>query len=501
MALLGGLAIKANEKPKSELSLLPTHNYVSKPPPFIPGNEVLLVGLAQHLGRGITQENSNDALKLKSAGKPLLLKDSNGLIHKSNEINIAWRKIYLTKPRTYERKVIGPFASFESAQKVASSITRENFSVQIAHPDDWEVWLPKDVPIQNDIQSTTKVQQVSFLIKPVLQTRNGEYLLNGPVSINSSDGLIWKGGVYLGPFSLKPDAYGTWTFVEHVPLERYLLGVVPHEIGSRVPSAALAAQSVLARTWALANSQRFFIDGYHLCSNTQCQVYKNPDKASNRIKKAISKTSRKILLFQKKPINAFYHATNGGVMGSAQEAWAMNALPYLVAKLDGSSTWTKAFKLPLTNKKMLRNFLSSRAGSYGKDHSLFRWNRTFTARDLKEALAKAIPDKQILLPQSVKVLQRGISGRVIKLEISGTNNDSLFILSLDNIRRILPGLPSTLFIVDEIEKGVWKFIGGGFGHGAGMSQAGAIELAEMGWTEKQILMHYYPGARYGSLTY
>ena len=117
--------------------------------------------------------------------------------------------------------------------------------------------------------------------------------------------------------------------IEEVPLERYLLGVVPYEIGSGAPKAALAAQAVLARTWALANSHRFSIDGYHLCSDTQCQVYKDPRRASERVRNAISNTSGKYLTWKKKPIHAVYHASNGGVMASGNEAWAMTPLPYL----------------------------------------------------------------------------------------------------------------------------------------------------------------------------
>ena len=72
-------------------------------------------------------------------------------------------------------------------------------------------------------------------------------------------------------------------------------------------------------------------------------------------------------------------------------------------------------------------------------------------------------------------------------------------LKLDDIRRVLRELPSTLFVVKEIKEGKWLFSGGGFGHGAGMSQSGAIELANNGWTTKQILAHYYPKTKYGFL--
>ena len=97
-------------------------------------------------------------------------------------------------------------------------------------------------------------------------------------------GLRWQGGVFAGPFRLQADASDRWTLVEQVPLERYLLGVVPHEIGAGSPPAALAAQAVLARTWALRNRQRFAVDGYHLCADTQCQVYGDPRQAGAAVR-------------------------------------------------------------------------------------------------------------------------------------------------------------------------------------------------------------------------
>ena len=66
-------------------------------------------------------------------------------------------------------------------------------------------------------------------------------------------------------------------------------------------------------------------------------------------------------------------------------------------------------------------------------------------------------------------------------------------LRLDAIRRTLRQLPSTLFVVRQQAPGLWLFDGGGFGHGAGLSQAGAIDLASRGWSRQQILEHYYPG--------
>merc|ERR1712138_363550 len=197
--------------------------------------------------------------------------------------------------------------------------------------------------------------------------------LKGPISLQAPDGLLWENGIYFGPFSIQADAYGSWTLVEHVPIERYLHGVVPYEIGASSPSAALAAQAVLARTWAVANSHRFKVDGYNLCSDTQCQVYKDPSKANQKIKMAIKKTSGKILTWNKNPINTVYHATNGGVMASVDEAWSINQVPYLQMRLDGPKHWTRSVDLPLSNEKHLRSFLFSKSEAFGSDHPLFRW--------------------------------------------------------------------------------------------------------------------------------
>jgi SpoIID/LytB domain protein len=299
-----------------------------------------------------------------------------------------------------------------------------------------------------------------------------------------------------GPFRLQPDAYGSWTLLEQVPLERYLEGVVPHEIGAGSPAAALQAQAILARTWALANSHRFGIDGYHLCSDTQCQVYSDPRHAGTGVRQAIRATAGQVLQWQGQPISAVYHASNGGVMASAPEAWAMAPAPYLQAKPDGDQSWQQRVALPLTDAQAVRRLVQGGGGAYGAGHPLFRWSRTYTAAQLQQALA----GRSIGAVDAVSVQQRGPSGRVLTLRISGDGPGSPVDLQLDAIRRTLRRLPSTLFSPDAAGAGVWRFQGGGFGHGAGLSQAGAIDLARRGWPVQRILQHYYPGAALAPLS-
>jgi SpoIID/LytB domain protein len=295
--------------------------------------------------------------------------------------------------------------------------------------------------------------------------------------------------VYTGPFQLLEDAHGGWSLVEEVALERYLEGVVPHEIGAGAPAAAQAAQAVLARTWALRNRHRYTVDGYHLCADTPCQVYSDPSQVSARLRQAIAASRGQVLRYAGEPIHAVYHASNGGVAAGLEEAWDATAVPYLRPFADGDAAFARQVALPLPEAR-LAALLRSWPGVYGADHPRFRWQRRLTAARLAEALAAR--GEAVGTPRSLRVLERGPSGRVLALEIGGSTGT--VVLRRDGIRRSLRDLPSTLFQLTPAGPGAWMVEGGGFGHGAGLSQAGAIDLARRGWSSQRILQHYYPGA-------
>ena len=79
----------------------------------------------------------------------------------------------------------------------------------------------------------------------------------------------------------------------------------------------------------------------------------------------------------------------------------------------------------------------------------------------------------------------------MKLEINLVNPISKITLVKDDIRKALNFLPSNLFIIDKLNDNLWVFTGGGFGHGVGLSQSGAIEMAKIGYPYQKILKQYY----------
>ena len=479
---------------------LPTHRLIQAPPQVGLSGARLWVALEDHLGQGTTKTHSGKVLKLTSAGQPMRLVDGNGKEYQGTDLVISWRLAPLAAPVSLARDIAGPYASFESAERVAIAWRRLGVTAVVAHPGDWQVWAPFGSKTPEGLATTSWQTTVESSVQPVLQAADGGHTLKGPVLIDSPDGLRWKGGVYRGPFRLQPDAYGSWTLVEQVPLERYLEGVVPHEIGSGAPGAALAAQAVLARTWALANKHRFEIDGYHLCSDTQCQVYSDPRQASQNVRQAIQATSGNVLTWQGVPINAVYHASNGGVMADGTEAWSMAPVSYLKARIDGSPSWNESFALPLNTSSAVAMLLDEESGLHGTEHPRFRWTRRLADAELVQAIRPL--SANVSPPLRVTVVERGRSGRVLSLEIAGSGaEDQPVTLTLDGIRRRLRQLPSTLFVLNELNPGVWEFNGGGFGHGAGLSQAGAIDLAQQGWTTDRILSHYYPGTTLERLSF
>ena len=472
-------------------SLIPTHRSVPKPPQATA--ESLWVALDDHLGRGTRRDQSAPGLQLVSAGSaPLVLRSAAAPaapLAEDSALLIRWRLEPLLQPVKVSRLVAGPYASFESADRVAARWRARGINALVAHPGEWEVWVSDQAPPLDGVMTRPWRQTITSVVRPYLDGADGSQTFEGALVLEAPDGLRWRGGVMRGPFRLQPDAYGSWTFLEQVPLERYLEGVVPHEIGAGSPAAALQAQAVLARTWALANSHRFRIDGYHLCSDTQCQVYSDPRQAGTAVRQAIKATSGQVLQWQGQPISAVYHASNGGVMASAPEAWAMAPAAYLQANLDGTPAWHQAHALPL-DAEAVNGLLRGGVEAYGAGHPLFRWRRRYTAAQLKAALG----DSALGTINDLNVTERGPSGRALSLRISGNGPDSPVTLRLDSIRRRLRRLPSTLFVIEQVGPGLWQFQGGGFGHGAGLSQAGAIDLARRGWPLRRILSHYYPGA-------
>ena len=457
----------------------------------------LLIGLKQYLGAKSDSLSQKNNISFTTKSDFLKLHSFNGFKHKSKEVNIVFKKILLSSPFIIERLVFGPFASYESAQRQAVKLKEKGFEALVAYPKNWEVWIPADKNMPNK-KLKYKLIKKSYNTKivPYLVTEYSQQKLEGPIYISSSQDIRINDINYGKKFYLARDSYGTWTLIQKIKFDDYLKGVLPYEIGPNSPLEALKAQAVIARTWALYNSERFNIDNYHLCISTQCQVYKPTKLNYKNVHKAIKDTSDVIITYKNKPINSFYHGSNGGISASASESWKIEDYLYLNPMIDGSDTLKKSFKLPIKNRDELDKFLEfADKKVYGDKHSLFRWNKVLSNQVIQNSLLKnrLIENQSDLI--DLNIIDRGSSGRVTKLEIKLGSTKKPIVLVKDDIRRTLSFLPSNLFTINKLNDNLWLFKGGGFGHGVGLSQSGAIEMAELGFTYEQILNHYYQGTK------
>lgn len=258
-----------------------------------------------------------------------------------------------------------------------------------------------------------------------------------------------------------------------VPLEAYVAGVVAREMPDSYEPEALSAQAVAARTFAVYKSSLFSKEGCashagaDVCASSACcQGYTAVDetKYKNAVR-AAQETQGKIALFHAHPIRALYHASSGGHTENAENVYS-EALAYLRG-------------VPSPGEE---------------DYTRFQTETEMTIDDLRKAF-RAFPDMlfpdNVPLSEQLEVLSRSDTGRVTEMRVGLTG------MSGSDFRRAA-GLKSTLFEMEFTDNGV-RFRMTGYGHGVGMSQAGAQAMALSGKTHEEILSHYYTGISFSTL--
>ena len=275
--------------------------------------------------------------------------------------------------------------------------------------------------------------------------------------------LALDGRRYRGALELRHKGGGL-TAVNIVPVDDYLLSVVPEEMPVDWPAEAIKAQSVAARSFALASRGRHASEGYDLCTTTHCQLYTGTAAEKSASNAAIKATRGEVLMYGGKPIEALFHTDSGGMTENSEDVWGSH-VPYLRAAKD-----TPAKTMPWT-KTISRADLERKLAAKGHDIGKIR----------------SIALSPLAIGRSAK--DRTASGRVKTMTVKGTKGTVT--LSGTTWRSLL-GLKSTLFDA-KLAKDMVTFTGYGSGHGLGISQWGAERMAAKGKSYADILHHYYTG--------
>jgi len=302
----------------------------------------------------------------------------------------------------------------------------------------------------------------------VIKLKDGRINLGGygfpneSIELASSSPMEFDGKKFRGTFIIKKKK-GELLLINNVGLSRYLYGVLPAEVPPGWHSEALKAQAVAARTFAVNKKINNKNKDYDLNCTVLSQVYKGLDIEHEQTNRAVDKTEGEIISYRGKVIQAFFHANSGGKTASSEEVWG--------GKL---------------------NYLKAVDDRYAERGSHYTWEISMPPSEISEALSKkGIETGEIY---EIKVMDRSESGRVGKMNIVGSSGRK--ILKGKNFRSCLGvnNLRSTNFDVTR-DGGAFLFKGYGWGHGVGLSQEGAKEMAERGRSYKDIITHFYPGTK------
>jgi stage II sporulation protein D len=292
-------------------------------------------------------------------------------------------------------------------------------------------------------------------------------IYNLPIKLYSEEKLRINNNVYPGEIEVFSKDGKTISLVNIVNIETYLCGVVPYEIEPSWTDEMLKIQSIIAKTYTIANLNRHKEDGFDLCYTVHCQVYKGINENMElRIKKAVDSTKGLVVVDKNNEhlVQTYYHATCGG------------------ATEDVSEVWSEVLSI-----KSLKGVKCE----FCKNSPYYNWECNF---DIKEFVSElkyngfVIGDKI----KSISVLSKTKNDRIKDLQIIG-NKDKI-ILSGENLRKIFGynKIKSTKINKIEIDNNRIYFYGKGWGHGIGLCQWGANELTKQGKSFKEVIEYYYP---------
>ena len=283
-------------------------------------------------------------------------------------------------------------------------------------------------------------------------------------------------------------ANGGVAVINEIPFEEYLYGVVPSEMPASYEMEALKCQAVCARSYAYHQMQEMAYPQYQaqVDDSTAFQVYGNSEIQPSVIQ-AVDETAGQKLWYQGQVAAAYYYSTSCG-MSTDMTAWG------------GSAGEETAYLKSIS--------ISGEQGDYEKELPWYRWEAAIP-KTVISALISEYAETDIGNLTRLEVTERGAGGVALVLVAEG-DRGSAVIETENKIRRALGGsgyeimkqdgnltpardlLPSAFFEIEEQPEQIILH-GGGFGHGIGMSQNGANEMAKQGMGYEEILKTFYCG--------
>ena len=416
----------------------------------------------------------------------------------------------------------GNFADKSSSQELAEELNDEGYNAESINGS-----------LENIIAYNNKNKPV-FMYEKDMPVYFSSYNEDEEYEMIKVDNRAYRGKIALKII----DEFKLLT-INYVELENYLYGVVPNEIPSSWGREALKAQALAARTYAVYNIAPRQL--YDMEDNQNSQVYMGYDYEKSSTNRAVDETEGEMIYYDGELIQAFYHSTSGGSTENSENVW-YEELPYLRGVDDKFSdnsgsphtTWQTTYykediirllnladndvdelyeiqiKKVSENNRVVECIFLTDAGeiSYKKENARILLGLKSSWFSIVNGNAfyfiteyfPVIDSQEAETPPS----RGGILDLITEEETEETRNEIEFetgsmtgkyAITEDGIKKInreklsFISLNGTVTVDTNSEQ--YNFEGRGWGHGIGMSQYGAKQMAEEGYTYNEILQHYY----------
>ncbi|MCX5788061.1 MAG: SpoIID/LytB domain-containing protein [Elusimicrobia bacterium] len=398
-----------------------------------------------------------------------------------------------------------PFAVIDTAsgRTLASGGARQTWSIRVSSDRRLEGYNHKGRRV---VRTRGK-----FRIRPDLE-RGGMTILG---DIPFGRGYYWSG---VGDKALRgqvevsfhPRVRRAFRLVNIVDIESYTHGLLSAEMPITSPLEALKAQSVVARSEALYMklvARRHKKDGFDVCDEQHCQVYAGAAAETERSRMVVNATRGRVLAYKGRIAHGIYSSNCGGHTQGGGEIVGWGDVGYWPAVQDSPPGSPAYPRTPWALRWWLKDTPPAYCMPTSSGHihpSHYRWVRIVPAKELEERLNRKEKIGKLL---AIVTLRRSVSGHVNGVLLKGSRRTVR--LKQETAIRHLLGLGSqrsALFTIDtEVGKDkrpeTFVFHGGGWGHGVGMCQSGAMGRAEQGQTYVDILKAYHPGTQLAYLNY
>ncbi|WP_418792247.1 SpoIID/LytB domain-containing protein [Phosphitispora sp. TUW77] len=396
-----------------------------------------------------------------------------------------------------------------------------------AEGEQWKVfYLPGGVQVYQN-ENIQKITTGYVMVQEVNHSSENRVCLVGYANHEGQSVNIGKW--YRGNMEFR-NSGAALTVINDLSMDEYLYGVVPREMSDGWPLEALKAQAIAARTYTVANYNKRIVEGFNVLDTKYDQAYGGFNSEGDNAARAVNETTGKIIVYAQKPISAVYHSTSGGHTEDNENVWGTTPVPYLRGKPDPCSTnhgfadWTYTVSLDDVRNRVIQtgnqigpinsftleklpsgrvksviindingNTITMTGTGFGQMFNPGFY--TYLSSDNFMSRLFDIKTDQVMNPSYYVINSLGQNAPVEGTNLYAATDEGTAVVLNETSAEFYIASANGISVCSKSPAGMVVFEGHGWGHGVGMSQWGAYEMAKQGKNYLDILSFYYTGVQ------